>query len=191
MVEYLYRPKSLKTRACKKCGQGFNGSNFYKIPSTGQVMSYCKTCHNKIAIARRAINPNKFRELLKQWKQENLGKVKAWRKRDVKTWQAKNRAWLWEYKSTLDCSRCGYNSHPAAIQFHHVNGKTMNISEMVRKYSIEKIKGEIAKCIPLCANCHTIEHCDGNNEPKFNSIDSLQLQLELPCPRKGWTKESI
>ena len=52
---------------------------------------------------------------------------------------------------------CGYNLHPAALEFDHVNGvKLFNIGEQIGSYSREKLWEEIAKCDVVCANCHAI-----------------------------------
>lgn len=57
------------------------------------------------------------------------------------------------------CTDCGYNEHPAALDFDHRPGvaKTMNISDMVGlgKTWLE-IMTEIDKCDIVCANCHRI-----------------------------------
>ncbi len=70
------------------------------------------------------------------------------------------RQWMREYKSGLVCARCGQD-HPATLHFHHLDpaNKEYSISQMLsRHWGLDKIKAEIAKCIVLCANCHSIEH---------------------------------
>jgi hypothetical protein len=63
------------------------------------------------------------------------------------------------------CQICGYNKHPAALSFDHINpenkyrsksGKTIHIADMVKnkRYSWEVIREEISKCRILCVNCH-------------------------------------
>ena len=78
------------------------------------------------------------------------------RKKEIKKW-------LWEYKKSLRCSICS-ESHPAIIDFHHVEGKKeKSIAQMITDgYSIENIKKELSKCIPLCANCHRKFHAKNN-----------------------------
>lgn len=65
------------------------------------------------------------------------------------------------YKATLSCERCG-ESHPACIEFHHVNGdKGANISQaatIALGWSWSRVLHEIQKCIVLCSNCHRKEH---------------------------------
>lgn len=68
--------------------------------------------------------------------------------------------WLKQYKSTLQCE-CG-ESHPACIDFHHIDPDTKAISAIsaaiYRGWSIARIQTELAKCKVLCANCHKIIH---------------------------------
>lgn len=56
------------------------------------------------------------------------------------------------------CADCGYNKHPAALEFDHRPGevKSFNIGEKVGTYSMARIMEEIAKCDVVCANCHAI-----------------------------------
>ncbi len=79
----------------------------------------------------------------------------------VKDNRKRLQALMVEYKSKLSCERCGYNQHPAALDFHHKDGSTKLFSmgqAPTRGYSWETILEEIAKCEVLCANCHRIEH---------------------------------
>ncbi len=63
------------------------------------------------------------------------------------------------------CEICGYDKHPKAIDFHHINscdkkfeiGKFIN-GRMCNKENQKIVEEEIDKCQVLCANCHRIEH---------------------------------
>lgn len=59
------------------------------------------------------------------------------------------------------CARCGYDSHPAALDFHHrdPSEKDFKISNG-NTIAWDKVKVELDKCELLCANCHRIEHAD-------------------------------
>lgn len=60
-----------------------------------------------------------------------------------------------EFKLKHGCSRCGFNEHPAALDFHHRSDKEFNISAMAnRGASLKRIVKELEKCDILCANCH-------------------------------------
>jgi hypothetical protein len=69
-------------------------------------------------------------------------------------------AFLREYKVQKGCCRCGYNEHPAALDFHHRDPSTkkFNISNSLSSRNWNKILEEVDKCDILCANCHRIEH---------------------------------
>ena len=65
----------------------------------------------------------------------------------------------------MKCQRCGFDKHPAALEFHHRDPqvKVFNVSAAVtapKKYPWPLILAELAKCDVICANCHKIEHCD-------------------------------
>ena len=70
----------------------------------------------------------------------------------------KNRERLLKYKKTLRCTYCGLDDH-RVLEFHHLADKEGNISRMVGVgYSWKNIRKEMDKCVPLCSNCHRIEH---------------------------------
>ena len=62
------------------------------------------------------------------------------------------------YQLEKGCTDCGYNKHPAALEFDHLPGteKLFNIGEEIGNRSVESLWTEIAKCDVVCANCHNI-----------------------------------
>jgi transposase len=54
------------------------------------------------------------------------------------------------------CCICGYDRHPAALHFHHVDPtlKRMGVSAGGMSYSLEALRAEARKCVLLCSNCH-------------------------------------
>lgn len=54
------------------------------------------------------------------------------------------------------CMICGYDRHPGALQFHHLepNQKSFGIGSRGVTRAIEKARAEARKCVLLCANCH-------------------------------------
>lgn len=66
---------------------------------------------------------------------------------------------LQEYKNTLSCTYCT-ESCSCCIDFHHLNEskKFDNIGSMMNCGSLEKLKKELKKCIPVCSNCHRKIH---------------------------------
>lgn len=70
--------------------------------------------------------------------------------------------WFRLLKENSSCTKCPA-SHPAIIEFHHTNPKDKHysISNMVHNgMSITEIEKELKKTIPLCKNCHAMEHWD-------------------------------
>ena len=70
---------------------------------------------------------------------------------------SRDKNWLNDLKATYRCIECGSNIN---IHFHHTNSdsKILPVSELNRKYGKAKVLAEIAKCVPLCGNCHDTYH---------------------------------
>jgi hypothetical protein len=71
----------------------------------------------------------------------------------------RQRAYVDSIKLDRGCADCGFNGHPAALDFDHLPGtiKVFNIATMViRRNGLAAIMAEIAKCEVVCANCHRI-----------------------------------
>lgn len=71
----------------------------------------------------------------------------------------KIRSWFQEYKKGCQC-KCG-ESDFRLLDFHHLDDtKEANVSSVVSngRWSIKRIKGEIAKCECLCVKCHRLLH---------------------------------
>jgi len=93
---------------------------------------------------------------------------KAWYKRNKKHMYEKQQAqraelrrWLREeILANAKCARCPEN-HIGCLDFHHRNPteKEIEISDAVdRKWSKERVSGELKKCDILCSNCHRKLH---------------------------------
>jgi hypothetical protein len=63
--------------------------------------------------------------------------------------------WLGQYKMSKGCELCGYNKHPAALQFDHIDPKT-KLFTISSRLSLKRktLIAEVRKCRVLCANCH-------------------------------------
>ena len=57
------------------------------------------------------------------------------------------------------CFKCGYDRSTRALSFHHRDRETkeMDISQVLNRWSLERIMAEVKKCILLCMNCHMEE----------------------------------
>lgn len=58
------------------------------------------------------------------------------------------------------CIFCGYNRSSAALDFHHIDGKTkefgMSLDGITRSW--KRVEKELEKCVLVCANCHREIH---------------------------------
>ena len=105
-------------------------------------------------------DPKKRKEYAKAYNKKDYQLKKKKRQKQIYDRKRKNKVWYKEFKATLSCTECGFD-HPAAIDLHHVDESTKEITpaEMIRQgWSIDRMKKEIEKCIPLCANCHRVFH---------------------------------
>ena len=91
-------------------------------------------------------------------KEANSKRIKENKKRMRREWQ--------EFKATLKCVNCNF-SHPAALDFHHVDRTNKrDVSALIRDSSYTAAYEEIKKCVVLCANCHRIHHYDERKAKK-------------------------
>lgn len=66
-----------------------------------------------------------------------------------------------DIKVKSGCVFCKYNTHPVALDFHHIkpDTKVATISAMINaKVTEPKLLNEIEKCIVVCSNCHRLLH---------------------------------
>jgi ribosomal protein L44E len=56
------------------------------------------------------------------------------------------------------CVDCGYSTCLAALEFHHRDATTKEFGVGNFSGSLERLRGEVAKCDLLCANCHRARH---------------------------------
>jgi hypothetical protein len=67
-----------------------------------------------------------------------------------------------EQKKKCECTDCGRKNW-VIMEFDHLRDKLYNISDMARAgFTIEEIDAEIAKCEPVCCNCHRIRTAKRN-----------------------------
>lgn len=56
------------------------------------------------------------------------------------------------------CVDCGYNAHPAALEFDHVTGRKSAALSQISTPFWSVMASEMAKCEVVCANCHRVRH---------------------------------
>jgi len=73
------------------------------------------------------------------------------------------------------CVLCGYDRHPAALHFHHVDPSTKSfvLSRQGVTRSFSEAVAEADKCVLLCGNCHAEVEAGHIDLP----VEALSLQL--------------
>lgn len=63
------------------------------------------------------------------------------------------------------CQICGYNKCTEALEFHHLNKneKEEEPAYVIMRWSWERAKKELDKCILVCSNCHREIHAELKN----------------------------
>ncbi len=80
-----------------------------------------------------------------------------WREKRMR-YEAKMRALILAAKDR-PCADCGGRWHPLVMEFDHLPGteKLVNLGDCrARKFGLEKVRAEIAKCEVVCPTCHRI-----------------------------------
>ena len=85
--------------------------------------------------------------------------------------RAEVKQWVDAFKVEKGCEMCGYNAHPAALDFDHIDRSTkaFDVSQFLGRKADEDIKLEIAKCRVLCANCHRIKSYENKDHLKHST----------------------
>jgi hypothetical protein len=99
---------------------------------------------------------------------ENPDRSKGNRRTQCGSCSVSKRRWKVKYDLVAakggKCSRCGWDKHPAALQFHHTDPSikefNLNANTLLREKG--NYEEELSKCILLCANCHAVEHQNGD-----------------------------
>lgn len=80
-----------------------------------------------------------------------------WKELNTATRNRKRKqAYVAEKKVSEGCSKCGYNEHPAALDYHHTGNKSAEVATAVASRGMEFVKEVADECIVLCSNCHRI-----------------------------------
>lgn len=129
-------------RTCTTCKQEKeNEEFFFKNKSTGRRHAICKTC-------KRNVDKEHYQNSEQRRKKMRINALESIKRA---------KEFVDRVKKIATC-RCGEKRF-YVLEFHHIHSKDQNISELVKRgSSISRIKGEIRKCIILCANCHRETH---------------------------------
>ena len=140
-----------------KHGHKFNGTEKWSTNWRGYQCRVCRECE-KLRQRRKRENP--------EFKRRCADIAKRWRQAHPEEYRAQYQAAFTKKRQILldaragGCIKCG-EKHLACLDFHHRDGKDKlgHIGEF-RKFAIDKVLAEIAKCDVLCANCHRKHHYD-------------------------------
>jgi hypothetical protein len=113
--------------------------NFYDQPTSADgKSSSCKEVIRATSKRSRKRDPVKYSALRKERYADNV-------------------AWIRAIKMESGCVVCGYNEHPAALEFDHLEGfvKSFSIAEKMGS-SRELLRAEMAKCEIVCSVCHAV-----------------------------------
>ncbi len=118
----------------------------------------CRQCRNLID-----------RKSYQSHRNDRISRTQAWTKANMPYVLSRNTARRKTTKLELialkggKCVRCGYDEHPAALDFDHIDpaGKSRQISYLINDgVKREVLLAELEKCQLLCANCHRIKTHD-------------------------------
>lgn len=94
-------------------------------------------------------------EKQKKWKQQDYKERKVYFQRRDKRRREKFKAIIQAAKNK-PCKRCGNSFHYSAMEFHHLEDKKFELSDIRVISSENKLHKEIRKCDVVCSNCHQI-----------------------------------
>lgn len=100
-------------------------------------------------------------EYHREYRDKNRLKIRAINDKARQKSRLRNRRFVHRYKTFCGCAACGFNEHPSALVFHHLDPATKSgeVADMASdQASMKRMKAEIRKCIVLCSNCHAMVH---------------------------------
>lgn len=131
------------TKICTKCGRELPLEMFrWKNKSQGKKHSQCKDCQST----------QEHQHYLESKERRNQIRERA-------DWSKENNTTLVDKYRSYGCKKCGEKRF-YVIDFHHRDPieKDGTINHMIKSATYDKLKKELDKCDPLCANCHREWH---------------------------------
>jgi hypothetical protein len=125
---------------CSKCNEEKSSDLFTFMKSRNRFLSWCRKCEST---RLKKYKPPKTQKEYRSWKSAKP------EERNVKVFISSHK---------VRCLKCGETDR-ACLDFHHLRDKKFSLSVVRRtKRSLQEIRDEIAKCVVLCANCHSKLH---------------------------------
>jgi len=113
----------------------------------------CGNCHHKLHARNRKYTYNLL-DMEKTYKE--YGRKEYFRRHRYNQ-RMKAKRFVFEIKSRSKC-KCG-EQYVACLDFHHKYNKQFTVQQMtVGRFSVDKIKKELDKCVLICKNCHRKLH---------------------------------
>lgn len=103
--------------------------------------------------------------------------------------QNRDDTWRWylKWRDSLPCACCGFKAG-VAMEFHHRDPrqKKFQISRAIyTDVPLNRIRKELEKCDPLCANCHKIVHSQFNfQQMPEHETDDWKRKVQLDAITK-------
>lgn len=76
------------------------------------------------------------------------------------------------------CIICGYDRCINALEFHHTDGKDKSPSYVIGRWSWNRARKELDKCILVCANCHREIHYEKKD---ISLIKKEIIWIKIEC----------
>lgn len=102
------------------------------------------------------------RDYLTLWRAANPNKAMDYHRSRMKI--------INKIKLEAGCIECGFNEHPAALDFDHVRGEKLFCINERATTSMEKLLAEIEKCEVVCANHHRIRTANRQNTASLEEV---------------------
>jgi hypothetical protein len=127
----------METKKCSSCSEIKFISEFYKDGGK------CKTCQHAY---------NKVHNL------KNKDKYKKYHHKASKKSYDRGQEFMNKHRALCGCQKCGDKRY-WVIDYHHLDpNEKDNPITYYKTSTLDVLKKEIKKCIPLCRNCHTDFH---------------------------------
>lgn len=154
-----------RIKVCGRCKLEKPRSEFYaRRDRPVGVQSYCKKCtKNQPRWKDGRFKDEADKQHIYKINRLSYQRNKAKYAQRAAQKKAQDKIRTLEAYGSFACNRCGFDVHPAALEFHHRNPteKLFNISTAIgspNQFPWKDVITEIAKCELICSNCHRIEH---------------------------------
>lgn len=145
----------METKKCCKCKEWLCKNEFKSNSSRKDgLQGQCITCQKKYRRKHYLANRAKY------IKKSTLRRIEFGN-------------WWKEYKKQFSCILCKENES-CCIDFHHKDDdKEGNVSALINSGNKTRVLKEVAKCVPLCSNCHRKLHAGITQlaECQFSKLD--------------------